>query len=243
MVLGGGALVGVRRVPRPRARARRRRARPVRGARGAHRPVGDLVGRAGHRPTSRPGARSPTSRVFAAGVAAARLAPRAPDDRARRGAPGGGGRGGLRAGLARLAGHASRRTSSPNRIGAPFQYWNAVGTTAALAVPGAALARLAPHAAARSAARSPIPALGVVHPRDPAHPVARRAGRGRASPRSPGSRSCRCGCAACRCCWRRPPRPAAVAAWALSKDAFSKTLAAARGARRAWPGTSACCSC
>ena len=86
-------------------------------------------------PTSRPGARSPTW-LFAAAVAGARLAPRATRGgdqrhRARRDRPPV-----LYALAARVWPGSLGETEISNRIGQPFQYWNAVGTTAALAVPG-----------------------------------------------------------------------------------------------------------
>ena len=42
-------------------------------------------------------------------------------------------------------------TEISNRIGQPFQYWNAVGTTAALAIPGLLWLGDAPRGGARSA--------------------------------------------------------------------------------------------
>ena len=73
--------------------------------------------------------------VFAAGVAAARIAPRAPDVVVS---------GVLVAAVAVVAYALASRVwpatlaanELSNRLGAPFHYWNAVGTTAALAVPG-----------------------------------------------------------------------------------------------------------
>jgi hypothetical protein len=73
--------------------------------------------------------------VFAAAVAAARLAPRVPDTVLT---------GILLAAVAAVGYSLASRVwpaslaanELSNRIGAPFQYWNAVGTTAALAVPG-----------------------------------------------------------------------------------------------------------
>ncbi len=97
--------------------------------------------------------------VFAAGVALARLAPRRPEIAL----------GGvlLAAGLASAYALASRvwpatlaANELSNRIGAPFQYWNAVGTTAALAVP--ALLWLGSRRTGRVALRAlAYPALGV----------------------------------------------------------------------------------
>ena len=84
------------------------------------------------------------------------------------------------------------------------------------------------------------PAMGALHARDPAHPVARRArrrppigarrlvrARAAAAAEPAGARCCRSRCAV------------AVGAWALSKDAFTKSAAAARRRRRPWPATSA----
>ena len=97
--------------------------------------------------------------VFAGGVALARLAPRRPEIVL----------GGvlLAAGLASAYALASRvwpatlaENELSNRIGAPFQYWNAVGTTAALAVP--ALLWLGSRRTGSAALRAlAYPALGV----------------------------------------------------------------------------------
>ena len=73
--------------------------------------------------------------VFAAGVAAARLAPRSPDVILA----------GVLVGAVAVVSYALASRVWPatlaanelsNRLGAPFHYWNAVGTTAAMAVPG-----------------------------------------------------------------------------------------------------------
>ena len=72
-----------------------------------------------------------------------------------------------------------------NRIGQPFEYWNAVGTTAALAIAGPALARLAPRRP-RAGRVLAYPAMGVSIVAHPPHPVARRRWRPRPSARSSG---------------------------------------------------------
>ena len=77
-----------------------------------------------------------------------------------------------------------------NRIGQPFQYWNAVGTTAALAIPGLLWLGDAPRRPP-CRPRPRLPGAGRRDPRPAADPVARRAGGGDRSARRSGSRSSR----------------------------------------------------
>ena len=114
--------------------------------------------------------------LFAAGVAVARLAPRARPRSCS-----------AACSLAAVAAVAYALASRvwpatladnelSNRIGAPFQYWNAVGTTAALAVPG--LLWLGSRRTGSPLGRAlAYPAMGVCILGDPAHAVARRARR------------------------------------------------------------------
>ena len=159
--------------------------------------------------------------VFAAAVAAARLAPRAPEVVLS----------GIAAAAVAAVGYALASRVWPatlaenelsNRIGAPFQYWNAVATTAALAIP--ALLWLGSRRTGSRLGRAlAYPALGVCI-------------LGILLTQSRGALAA---AAIAAIVWfafvplrlRSLPvllAPAAgagvVAAWALSKDAFSKTL-------------------
>ena len=113
--------------------------------------------------------------VFAGAVAGARLAPRAGPLAIK---------GILLAAMAAIAYALASRvwpgalaeTELSNRIGQPFQYWNAVGTTAALAVPG--LLWLGSRREASPWVRAlAYPGHGRRRARDPADAVARRARR------------------------------------------------------------------
>ena len=91
-----------------------------------------------------------------------------------------------------------------------------------MACPGCSgSARAAPATCSR--ARSPIPRWERASSRSCSRSRAEPSPRP-CSPRSPGSRSSRCGCAACRCCWRPPLCAGLVGAWALSRDPFTKIL-------------------
>ncbi len=114
--------------------------------------------------------------VFAAGVAGARLAPRGADV-AIKGIV-------LAAIAATVYALAARvwpgtigENEISNRIGQPFEYWNAVGTTAALAIPGL-LWLGSRRGGKRRRARGRLSGHGRRDPRDPAHAV----------PRCPGGR-------------------------------------------------------
>ena len=137
MVLLGGAAVAAAVVwGRARAAVRRHRAGRFPGAGRGHRAVGDLGRGARRSPTIEAGRTLAYLAVFAGAVAAA------PAGAARR--PGGRSRASCSPRW-RPSPTRSPRASGParwprpscrNRIGQPFQYWNAVGTTAALAMPG-----------------------------------------------------------------------------------------------------------
>ena len=152
-------------------------------------PVGHLVGRARSSSYVEAGRTLAYLAVFAAGVAAARLAPRSPEivlDGVRAAAVA---VVRLRAGLARLAGHPrGERAVEPHRRAVPVLERRGHHGRAGRARRCSGSARAAPGTLARPRAR--LPGAGRLHPRDPADPVARRARRRRASPRSPGSRSC-----------------------------------------------------
>ena len=128
-----------------------------------------------------------------------------------------------------------------NRLGQPFDYWNAVGCVAAMAVP-VALWLGSRRTGARRRARARLPGHGRLHPRDPAHAVARRrrggrGGRGRlvraraAAPAQPP------GAAAPTGRGRRPSAPGRCPR-TRSRRASSRCRR-----RRPWPATSACSCC
>ena len=222
MVLAGGALVALA-VYRGRARGPGGyAAAPVRRAGGCS-PRCRCSGRSSPTsPTSRPAARFAYLVLFAVGVAMARLAPRAPDVAL----------GGVLVAALAVVAYALASRVWPATPGRERVLEPPRGAVPVLERGGhhrrhvrarAALARLAPHRP-RARARARLSRDGRVHPRDPAHAVARSPRRGRARRRSPGSRSSRCGCAASRCCWRPPLCAGLVGAWALSRDPFTKIL-------------------
>ena len=160
--------------------------------------------------------------LFAAGVAAARLGPARARDRARRRARGRRGRGGLRARLARLAGHPrGERAVQPHRRAVPVLERRGHHRRAGRA--RAALARLAPHRAARSAARSPTRRWASASSRSCSPSRAAPSPPPR-SPRSPGSRSCPLRLRSLPVLLAPAAAAGLVGAWALSRTPFSKTL-------------------
>ena len=143
--------------------------------------------------------------VFAAAVAGARLAPRAAPAGAR-GAPGRRARPGARTRSPRASGPARwPRTSCRTGSAQPFDYWNAVGSVAAMAVP-VALWLGSRRAGSPHRPRAGLPGAWACASWRSCSPSRAARSWPPRSARSRGSRSCRCACAASRCCWCRSSR-------------------------------------
>ena len=128
-----------------------------------------------------------------------------------------------------------------NRLGAPFHYWNAVGTTAALAVPGLLWlgSRRTGHALGRALAYPAMGAciLAILLTQSRGALRRRRARRGRLVRARAAAAAQPAGAARARRV-RRAGRRLGALARPVHGDP-----PAARRRRRAWPATSACSSC
>ena len=116
----------------------------------------------------------------------------------------------------------------------PYGYWNALGLTAAMGAIGCMWlgARRRGHALLSALA---YPAMGAAAADAAAGLLARRAGGARGRAACCGSASCRCACAAPRCCSPAPLGAGAVARWDFSKHALSSENIALAAARRGRP--------